>query len=121
MENFKEIFEAYGGNYGITMERFVGNEAVYLRIFNMLFQDENMGKLGLALSENNLEAAFEAAHALKGVAGNLGLEPLYQAVCQLVEPLRNKEQREDYSDLYKNVSAEFQKVEGLRKMLEGGE
>ena len=29
----------------------------------------------------DLDGAFEAAHTLKGVAGNLGLTPLYRSVC----------------------------------------
>ena len=35
-----------------------------------------------------MTSAFEAAHTLKGVTGNMGLTPLYDAVCTIVEPLR---------------------------------
>lgn len=65
-------------------------------------------------------AAFEAAHTLKGVVGNMGLTPLYQAVCEIVEPLRKREQREDYGSFYQAIETEFQKAEHLRDRLKGG-
>lgn len=45
MSDFRQIFEAYGGDYTATIKRFVGNEKMYLRILNMLFADENLQKL----------------------------------------------------------------------------
>ena len=68
----------------------------------MLFQDENMQKLGAALANRDYTAAFEAAHTLKGVVGNMGLTPLYEAVCVIVEPLRSRECRDDYAALYQS-------------------
>ena len=44
----------------------------------------------------DLDAAFEAAHALKGVLGNLGLTPLYEPVAEMTECLRSKTDK-DYS------------------------
>ena len=84
MGNFKSVFEAYGGDYDVTMSRFMGKETLYMKILGMMFQDENLKKLGTAIEENDLDAAFEAAHTLKGVAGNLGLTPFYDSVCRIV-------------------------------------
>ena len=56
---------------------------------------------------------------LKGVTGNLGLQPLYAAVCAIVEPLRSKE-KADYRTLYANIAAEFSRAERLRDALRGG-
>lgn len=72
MSGLKECLEAYGADYAATMERFMGNEGLYLKIFDMFFQDENLNRLGAALKEEDYAAAFEAAHTLKGVAGNMG-------------------------------------------------
>ena len=55
-----------------------------------------------ALEAKDLKEAFEAAHALKGVAGNLALDPLYDAVCEIVEPLRAGEDK-DYTEGYQKV------------------
>lgn len=120
MINFKELFEAYGADYQTTMNRFMGNEALYVRLLAMLFDDQNLRQLGTALDRGDLRSAFEAAHTLKGVVGNMGLTPLYQAVCAIVEPLRNGEPREDYPALYQAIEGEFQKADGFRENLMGG-
>lgn len=111
MQGFLEVFEDYGADYEETMARFLNNKKMYLRLLNMLFQDDNLKKLGAALEANDLNGAFEAAHTLKGVVGNLGLKPLYDAVDKLVEPLRAKEIRNDYPVLYQAVELEFERAE----------
>ena len=120
MQNFKELFEAYGADYQDTMSRFMGNETMYLKFLKMLFQDDNLRKLVEAIDSGNLEAAFDAAHTLKGVVGNMGLTPLYKAVCDIVQPLRAREEREDYPLLYQAIQKEFLKVEELGKKLNRG-
>ena len=117
MSEFKAKFEAYGADYAATMERFLGNEAMYLRFFDMLFQDESMRKLGDALHAGDTANAFAAAHTLKGVAGNMGLTPLYRAICAIVEPLRAGERSEDYPALYAAIEEEFQRADLLRGQL----
>lgn len=117
MQRFKEIFDAYGGDYESTMERFMRNEGMYLRFLDMLFQDGNLKKLGDALQSGAMAEAFEAAHTLKGVTGNMGLTPLYTAVCRIVEPLRKGEDGEDYITLYQAVLEEFARAEELRSGL----
>jgi HPt (histidine-containing phosphotransfer) domain-containing protein len=121
MKAFQEIFEDYGGNYKETMGRFMSNHKMYRRFLDMLFQDENMKRLGEALEQGNLNEAFEAAHTLKGVAGNMGLTPLYESVCRIVEPLRKRDEKEDYAGLYRQIQTEFQKAEELREALKEGE
>ena len=119
MPIFRELFEAYGADYQETMERFMGNETMYLRFLDMLFQDENLQKLGGALDAGDLSGAFEAAHTLKGVSSNLGLKPLYDAVCVIVEPLRSGERRDDYPAAYQAIQQEFQRIDLLRRQLKG--
>ena len=108
MRTFKEIFEEYGADYQKTIARFMGNEKMYMKFLGMLFQDPSMEKLG---------EAFTAAHTLKGVTANMGLTPLFDRVCAIVEPLRLGEAREDYPDMYREIEDEFQRVEGLRDEL----
>ena len=61
-----------------------------------------------------MTSAFEAAHTLKGVTGNMGLTPLYDAVCTIVEPLRTGEDREDYTKMYEDACRQFKRAEKLR-------
>lgn len=117
MDNFKEIFEAYGMDYDAVLRRFAGNITLYLRVLGMLPNDKSLEKLGVAIDSGDLDSAFEAAHTLKGVAGNLGLNPLFEAVNTIVEPLRAREERCDYMQLYTAVQAEYQKAEAFVETL----
>lgn len=120
MGDFMEIFEAYGGDYRFTMGRFMNNEALYLKFLDMLFEDENLGKLGTALEQQDYEAAFTAAHTLKGVSGNMGLTPLFDAVCVLVESIRYKKDPNGYAAQYQVIQTEFQRADELRSRLKEG-
>lgn len=120
MSSFQEEVYAYGADYQAIIERFMGDETLYLKFLNMLPQDTNLRKLGDSLRAENLSDAFEAAHTLKGVAGNLALTPLYQAVSAIVEPLRAGERQTDYIGLYETIQTEFQRADEFRKRLQGG-
>lgn len=119
MSNFQAVFEAYGGSYEETMERFLHNEAMYCKLLNMFFEDESLKKLESALTVCDWKGAFEAAHALKGVTGNMGLAPLYHAVCGIVEPLRAGRTDIDYSEALRRIQGEYQRAEVLLADLKG--
>ena len=121
MADLKQMLEDYGADYQTTMGRFAGNEQIYLRIFSMLPKDKNMNKLRQALSDCDHTAAFDAAHTLKGVAGNLGLTPLQRALSEIVEPLRIQVQCMEYTSLYEKAQKEFERALNLLRELEGGE
>ena len=110
---------AMNGEPGIYSARFMGKEDMYIKFLNMFEKDDNIRKLENSIGSGDLTAAFEAAHTLKGVTANLGLTPLYNAVCNIVEPLRTKTDC-DYSDMYKLIEAEYKKVGLLRERLKEG-
>ncbi len=66
MADVKIIMETYGVNYALTMERFMRQEKMYVRILGMLFKDESLGICGRRCRAKNLDGAFQAAHTLKG-------------------------------------------------------
>lgn len=85
-----DTLEKTGADIDGIMERFLGDEALYADCFKAFMQDDNFEALGKALATRNYRQAFECAHALKGVAGNLGLLPLYRIAGDLVDALRVK-------------------------------
>ena len=89
------ILGAWGVPMKETMERFLDDGGFYMECLQDFMQDGNLAALDAALQAKDYQAAFDASHTLKGVAGNLGLKPLFDAVVEIVEPLRNK----DYSNL----------------------
>ena len=78
-------------NTSIAMNRFLGDEGLYISCLRMFSEDENFEALKAALADHDYAMAFDFAHALKGVASNLELTPLYQALYELVESLRKDE------------------------------
>ena len=110
-------YQKLGGDYQDTLAR-IPAEALIRRFLGAFLKDPSFDQLCCAMDAGDRPSAFRAAHTLKGVAGNMGLTPLYNAVCELVEPLRLRERRDDYKALFQNIEEEFRKVEALRTALE---
>ena len=79
---------AFGANVDEGLARCMNMEAFYLRLVNSVKQEANFAALFAAMEAHDLEAGFKAAHALKGVLGNLSLTPLYEPMIELTELLR---------------------------------
>ncbi len=88
--NFRQQLEENGADVEATLNRFMGNDAIYQKFLGKFPSDPNYENLGTNIESENYEEAYKCAHALKGVVGNLGLTPIYEAVSTLVEELRNK-------------------------------
>ncbi len=97
-----EELKNQGADTETGLSRCVGKEDLYLKLVNMGLNDAKFEELKTALAENDLTHSFELCHALKGVIGNLALTPLYEALSQMTEKLRNKEAA-DYSSLYSEI------------------
>ena len=85
-----ETLRAYGANVNEGLARCLNNEAFYLRLVRMGAMDKNFDRLNEALDAGDRQAAFEAAHALKGAIGNLALTPILEPVSALTELLRHE-------------------------------
>lgn len=76
-----------------AMSRFLGDEELYMSCFNDVLNDAAFGQLKEALEADNAQAAFDAAHTLKGVISQMGLTSLLKITVEIVEPLRNGKTR----------------------------
>ena len=94
------------------MIRCANDEGFYLKMVNMSLQDANFDQLKNAVAAGDLDAAFEKAHALKGVMGNVGLTPLFDKVSEITEELRARKEI-DYSDYMDGIFAELEKFRNL--------
>ena len=83
-----ETLKTFGANTQEGLGRCLNNEAMYLRFVNMALDDANFDRLAAAIQADDRKAAFEAAHAIKGVMGNLALTPIYTAASEMTELLR---------------------------------
>lgn len=107
-----EALRSFGANVEEGMQRCMNNEGFYLRLVPMAVKDEGFEKLRTALGNGDLRAAFEAAHALKGVLGNLSLSPLYEKVSGITELLRAGTET-DYAPLLAEILALRDELAGM--------
>ena len=97
-----EKLRDWGANVDEAMERCLNNEAFYLRLADKALQDPNFDRLKDAIGAGDLDKAFEAAHALKGVMANLALTPILDPVRGITELLRSRTQT-DYAPLLAEI------------------
>lgn len=71
-----------------ALRRFSGDEALYVSCLKAFLLDPTLGELDDAIASQSWDDAFTAAHALKGLAGNLGFVPLFHATGELVIHIR---------------------------------
>lgn len=79
----------WGCDTDSALERVLGDEGLYLKFILKYCGNEDIDKLDALILNKNVEEGFTLAHTMKGVYGNLGLTPIYDIVCDIVEKLRN--------------------------------
>lgn len=77
-----------GVDFNKGLRRFNNNKDMYESFLSEFQTDENFAGLSHALEQQDAKTAFQYAHALKDVAGNLSLQKIYEALVPLVEQLR---------------------------------
>lgn len=97
----------YGADVDGALERFMADEELFVKCIELFTEDENFKLLEDAIAKKDYKTAFEAAHTLKGVSGNLGITPVYESLSVLVETLRSKG--------YENIEDEYREVVELVK------
>lgn len=113
MTTLEQAYHELGADYEGVTNRLMG-ETLVARFVGKFFEDENFAKLGEALAAQDVEAAFVAAHTLKGVCQNLGFDNLYAPSSELTEVLRAGS-LEGADELYAKVVAEYRKMEEVLK------
>ena len=88
MDRRIEALRGWGCDVESAMERMLGDEEFYIECLTDVLDDPNFRTLNNALDRRETGVAFDSAHTLKGVLINLGLTPMYNAVVEIVEPLR---------------------------------
>lgn len=88
-ERLKTELSKNGVDLVTVLDRFLGREDLYEKFLVKFLADENFVKLEEAVEKKDAENAFIAAHTLKGVAGNLGLDGIMNPLIPMVEALRS--------------------------------
>ncbi|MBQ9480547.1 MAG: Hpt domain-containing protein [Clostridia bacterium] len=109
-----EKLKEYGANVEEGLGRCMNNEAFYIRLVEMVLPDDKLDILEQRISSGDLDGAFETAHSLKGMYGNLSLTPIYMPVYEITEHLRGRS-RIDYSALLSEAKRQKKLLEELAK------
>ncbi len=99
-----EKLNAFGADTKDGLARCYGSEDLYLKLVCMIPGDKNFETLQQSVAAGDYRQGFEAAHALKGVLGNLSLTPLYERISALTELLRIQ-QAADYAPMLAEIAA----------------
>lgn len=107
-----EALKQLGCDTDDGLSRCMGNEAFYFKLIGKVLEDKNFQALEDAVAAKDLDKAFDAAHSLKGVLGNLALTPIYQPVYEITELLRERRDV-DYSGYLKTISDKRKEIAAL--------
>ena len=77
-----------GVNVDKALERMKGNKEAYKKFLKEFFEDPDFELLQESVEAGDAKEAFDYAHGLKGMAGNLGLDRVHGKISILVEILR---------------------------------
>ena len=107
-----DALEALGADTKTGLSRCLGNESFYLKFVRMAADQPDFTVLYEAIDNHDLPRAFEAAHALKGVLGNLSLDFVLNPVLEITELLRSRTEM-DYSALVGTIKEKQQILKDL--------
>ena len=110
----REKLQAAGINVEEGIHRMGGQESLYERFLNSFLDNPYYQKMLDAMECKDVEAAFQSAHALKGMAGNMSMTELFEAMVPLVEEFRAKSMVRAL-ELYEPVRIAYEKIEIVMK------
>ncbi|MCR4645961.1 MAG: Hpt domain-containing protein [Oscillospiraceae bacterium] len=107
-----EKLREYGADVDEGLARCMNMTDFYVSLVAKVLEDNRLPLLEKQIGEGNLDAAFETAHALKGMYANLSLTPLTKPVIEMTELLRNRTDT-DYSALLSEAKKQFDVLRSL--------
>lgn len=85
-----QIIKNAGIDYDEGLNRFSNKPALYEKHLKKFSTDLSFVELKSAMENDDMEAAFRAAHTLRGTTGNLSIAVLYNKFGPFVEMLRGR-------------------------------
>ena len=87
-EVFMALLEDSGVNLSQALGRFMGNEALFLSFIGKLPEKLQFEPILQALNQEDEEEFYMRVHSLKGMAGNLSIEPIYDCAQAILVEFR---------------------------------
>lgn len=96
------------------LQRVLNNKQLYIRLLKKFAAETNLTALNDAINVNDLSAAREKAHTIKGIAANLSLKKLFLAVQELEtkvkEGIADQEMMKSIQNIFNETITHIQKV-----------
>lgn len=83
-----EVLAAGGIDVDDALGRLMGNEKLLARLLGKFLDDTSYQRFLDAVAADDAEAGLEAAHALKGVSGNLSMVRVHELTTRACELIR---------------------------------
>ncbi len=99
----------YGADVTEGVKRCLNDESFYIELVTSVIPDERIDELEKYIASKELDKAFEVAHALKGMYGNISLKPIYDPICKITELLRERKDV-DYSEYLAEAKLQKQRL-----------
>lgn len=96
-------------DYENGKNRFAGNEALYEKYLLKFKDDPHFEGAKAAFAAGDYEKLLKETHALKGVAGTLGIVSVYEASAEIVSAIR-AEERDRISQLYQRLVSSYEDI-----------
>ncbi len=107
-----ENLRALGADVDDGIGRCLGDEAFYLQMVRMVLEDPGFDGLREAIENEDLDTAFDRAHALKGTLANVALTSLADPMIEITEELRARRDM-DYTELLDRIDRVLADYRGL--------
>lgn len=116
-EFLQQLVKIGGVDLHTTLDRFMDNERLYLKILLKFPNDQTFENLKKFIASNNISEAFMYAHTMKGVVGNLGLQNLLDILTPLTEDLRGGK-TDNIQSFMKTLTLHYNNICHLIKQME---
>ena len=84
----QEFYFAIGGSYNQALMTMMNDDFIK-KMLSRFIEHNYYGYIKEAYNRKDFKAVFEAAHQMKGTAGNLGITPLYNGAAGICDLTRN--------------------------------
>ena len=83
--SIEAFYESVGGDLQGVRGRLLTDERIE-KFVRMFLADPTFGNLEAAMAAQDMEAAFRAAHTMKGLSRDMGLTRLFEPADELADP-----------------------------------
>lgn len=106
----KTLLEGAGYDVDGALARFVNNADLFMMFLKKIPGDEHFAPIKAQIESGDYAEAHKNAHAIKGVVGNLGMTPVFDASAILCTLLKAGDNADEIKAKYEIFAEEYDKA-----------